>query len=285
MTAVTAGPPVILDGPLPTPPSFSLLTVAQLPPAVEANGDLASRWLNGVAVYTYPSSTGSGWDTCVSSTLAPTKDAGDGPDDFPVFGSFTGFLPVTCSAFALTWDEFVRRANVVMDATDANRLERQLSMAEFKTDNPALKDATDLLNTGAATKTVESLALLEDAIGDTGRGGVIHATPATVIAWMSWNLLVQQQGQLRTLGGTPVIRGTGYIGAHPTSKGAPGATQAWAWATGPVVYQRGGVITTPSTLAEALDRTDNTVVYRAERDLLVAWDTVLNAAVLVDRSL
>jgi hypothetical protein len=49
-----------------------------------------------------------------------------------------------------------------------------------------------------------------------------------------------------------------------------------------VFAERGGLIRLSDDPAAVLDRDDNTVVYRAERDILVGWDGQLQAAVLVD---
>jgi hypothetical protein len=54
------------------------------------------------------------------------------------------------------------------------------------------------------------------------------------------------------------------------------------FATGPVEIRLGpGIIT---DLVETLDRSDNTVTFRAERYVLATWDTALQVAVLVDWS-
>ena len=66
----------------------------------------------------------------------------------------------------------------------------------------------------------------------------------------------------------------------------PSEDQSYAIATGPVEIRREDSITMlPGSLAEALDRSQNLVTYRAERDYLVEWDRQLQAAILVDRSL
>jgi hypothetical protein len=41
----------------------------------------------------------------------------------------------------------------------------------------------------------------------------------------------------------------------------------------------------PDELSQALNRAENIVTYRAERDALIDWDTQLQVGVLVDRSI
>ena len=56
-------------------------------------------------------------------------------------------------------------------------------------------------------------------------------------------------------------------------------------ATGPIDIRRGDVEVLPPVIRQTLDRRTNVITYRVERDYLVDWDTVLQAAVLVDRTL
>ena len=116
---------------------------------------------------------------------------------------------------------------------------------------------------------------------------MIHATAGTVTGWESLGFTLDRVNNvLVTRGcGTPIVVGTGYAGSHPVGSSVPTAKQAWAYATGPVDVRRGDVIVNPPEIKQALDRTTNEITYRVERDYLVDWDTVLQAAVLVDRTL
>jgi hypothetical protein len=140
------------------------------------------------------------------------------------------------------------------------------------------------LAAGAVSPSV-GLALLENAIGETAQQGVIHADPATVSAWSKEFLVFHEGGDLLTVNDTPVAAGAGYIGIHPVDRGGPGANQAWVFATGPIQVVRSEPFVIPETIAEAVDREFNDVVYRAERNYVVDWDTALLAEVLIDRSL
>ena len=277
----TAGPPETVSAPRPQPARWNLFTVAQaIPP------EAPERWLNGVSVWPFPAGPGDGWDPCGEGTFRP-KAAGDDLA-LPEFNAFVAYIAETCSSFsARDWAEFMGRADAALAAVEPFHAERQLATGDYllfnSQPNPYLADSNaDVLG---SLGEVAALVALENAIADTGKAGVIHATPGTVTAWAAESLLLVEGGALRTYVGTPVVSGAGYRGARPVNEAAPSATAEWAFATGPVLYGRGNVVrANPPTLAEALDRSDNTITYRAERDLLVAWDMQLQAAVLVDRS-
>ena len=65
-------------------------------------------------------------------------------------------------------------------------------------------------------------------------------------------------------------------------KTASGATTDWAFATGPVDVKVSPFVST--SVDETVDRSDNSVVVRAERYSLVDWDTALQVGVLIDWS-
>lgn len=283
MTQVGYGPPVRLDGPLPQKRSFTLLDVATIVP------ELDEHWLNGALVMPYPDDTGHVHDACATGSSA-TKNGGVLPES-PHFGAFTAYLPVTCTSFSIganaQW--FRDRAVAAFAAVEATIAERVLATGEgLDALQPHLTD-TNLaeLNSGAATDAIEALSLLEDAIGATGRAGVIHAAPATVSAWESTGFTLDKiGGSLYTRSaGTPVVNGAGYRGVFPDGGSAPGAKQEWAFATGPVQARRTEIFITPDTYAQALERALNSFEAFAERNYLIDWDAVLQAGVLVDRSL
>lgn len=299
MTVATFGPPVRIDGPLPVAPLYSLINTVQVLNEAEPNpvgdGWLVEespeifRWGNGAIVYPYPIDTGYSWDPCSTGSLQAKHEGMTPP--LPVFAAFTAYLPETCTSSRIVSPDYFRaRAQLAFGAVESAIYENVLAGggAFHLTDQPYLADSNVVkLNGGAAVSPKEGLALLEDAIGGTARRGMIHATPATMIAWSFFGeAITKVGGALQTSGGNDVIVGDGYIGVYPDSSAAPGATQAWAWATGPVQIRRENQIRIyPDTIAEALNREENIVTYRAERDALVSWDTVLQAAVLIDRSL
>lgn len=159
--------------------------------------------------------------------------------------------------------------------------------------NVALSDATaTILNSGTALSPRRAIALLEHAIGlasDGGEQGVIHLTRdvAALLASNS-NMLFHEAGKehLQTLGGTPVIVGSGYSGTGPD--GATGATATvdnkWIYATGTVRTYVGDVDVVNDNLAQAYDvaGNQNDMRLKAIRPAAVYFDTSIHLAVRVD---
>lgn len=274
-----AGPRLDLNGPAPVAPAHSLLNT----PGVVVERD-SGRWLNGVNLVGYPDDTPSLWEPCSDGTFAVKAGGTDLPQ--ATFDPFVVYLPVEC---------ILRGARDISDfseetlsAVESYGVEQYLSVGipGSGSNNPYLADANvSVLNGGAAVSASLGIAFLEDAIAATGRGGVIHSTPA-VNSRAGGDVFVS--GSLQTLNGTPVVSGDGYIGAtgpgltDPSYDLATGDTEQWIFATGPVEVRLGPLVNTP--LRESLDRSDNLVVYRAERYVLATWDTALQVAVLVDWS-
>jgi hypothetical protein len=144
--------------------------------------------------------------------------------------------------------------------------------------NPSLGDGNvHVLAGGSAKSPIVALSYLENAIAATGRKGLIHATPATITQLNTDTFLNPEQ--LLTTNGNQVVSGDGYVNA--TANGLTvGAGQDWMFASGPVEVRISPLAITD--LAESLDRSDNTITFRAERWVLVTWDTSLQAAVKVD---
>jgi hypothetical protein len=160
-------------------------------------------------------------------------------------------------------------------------------------DNKALSSASaTILNSGNALSPRRALALLEHSIGQASQGGeqgVIHLTRdvAALLASNS-NMLFHEAGKehLQTLGGTPVIVGSGYSGEGPD--GATGATASatnkWIYATGTVKTYLGDVDVVNDNLAQAYDVSGNAndMRIKAIRPAAVYFDTSIHLAVRVD---
>lgn len=265
-----------VDGPRPIPPRYRLLDVATI---VE---EPSLRWQSGVAVWGYPSDLPQAFDPCSTGTFR-TKDAGTAPL-LPEFEAFELYVPITCTARGLHDEaDFEARALAIFAARESAAVEREFAFGEVMVTNPYLTDANvDVLAAAAVQSGQDGLGYLAQAIGATFQAGMIHATPAVVNAAWAEHYLHRESNQLLTTGGIPVVQGYGYAGAIPSGQGAPGATQDWVFATGPVEVRRGNPILVPGTLAEALDRAQNTITFRVERSYLVTWDTALQSAVLID---
>ena len=160
-------------------------------------------------------------------------------------------------------------------------------------ENRALVDsAAEKLNSGTALSPRRALALLEHHIGlasDGGEQGIIHMTRdvAALLASNS-NMLFHEEGKdhLQTLGGTPVVVGSGYTGNGPV--GASGATASdtnkWIYATGTVKTYLGDVDVVNDNLAQAYDVSgnQNDMKLKAIRPAAAYFDTSIHLAVRVD---
>lgn len=280
MSQVTLGPPRVLDGPIPVPPRYSLLVNAQL------IDDLDYHWMAGGAVYGWPQlEDGAAHNPCLGGTYEEKIEGGIHAS--PEFGAFTVYVAETCTARGIGDEEaFSARAVTALNGLEAALVEHEFWSGDAMPANPYLADAT-LPNYASlgSLKPLEALARLENAIGETGKMGLIHTDPGTATAWASGCMVERDGAYLRAIAtGTPIVVGYGNVGAHPDGTAAPATTAGYAWATGPVQIRRSGIELLPGTLAAALDRQTNVVTYRAERHYLVDWDTELQAAVLVDRT-
>lgn len=275
MSNLTFGPPVVVDdGHLPVAPPYSLL---ETPGVVREPSD--SHWLSGAAVYPYPGELPREWDPCSTGTFR-TKEEGEGVES-QYFASFVSYLPITCSAMSIgDPEEFARRAEIALNAVQSYSVERQLARGTGVATNPFLADANHTVSDAGATAQSPEVALayLEEEIGETGKQGMIHATPPVVSRWFDQNRAFTRQ--LVTVNGTRVVSGGGYKGATPSGRAAAAAGESWVYATGPVEVHLGTVAV--MDIKEVLDRTNNDVTFRAERYVLVTWDAQLQAAVLVD---
>lgn len=278
MSSMTFGPPVMIEGPLPVAPPRSLLTV---PGVLQDDGD--SRWMNGAAIWGYPEGQPDTWDPCSSGTFEVKSD--ESTFSTPDFAAFVAYLPITCSSFSLAQDPegFAERAEIALDATISFAVEKALARGIPMSTNPYLADAAVTFPGGTtAVSPSVGLAYLEQAIGDTARKGMIHATPAVVTTWFGTFPLFQSEvgSALYTPNGTPVVSGGGYKGATPFGQTPAATGQSWVYATGPV---RAFLAEEPTlNIKDVLDRSNNDVTFRAERYALVEWDTALQAAVLID---
>jgi hypothetical protein len=283
--AVTAvGPAFPVVGPPPEPREYSLLTAPGV--LVPSEGEGPPRWLTQVNVLGYPMGTPGVWEACSTGTFR-VKDDGSGENDGRPqdrWDPFAAFFPLLCSTISVgDYDEFYDEAEAALNATLAHAVEDVISQGVGS--NPFFGDGDFIpLAGGVAVAPRVGLSYLENAIGDrTGREGMIHGTPATVIAWGDGGGLETEDGGIYTVNGTPVVSGSGYIGAHPIGTTGPGDTTEWAFATGPVQVRVEREVR--KRIEESVDRSDNTVVVRAERYVLAEWDKALQVGVLIDWSL
>lgn len=277
MSITAVGPALDLDGPLPVARRHSLLLTDGV-----LKEEAGERWLNGVNVYGYPKGTPALWEPCSSGTFR-TKEEGS-EIDVERFDPVGIYFPLQCSGLGLgDFSAFTSRAEAALNATLSHGVEELLAAGVALSNNPFLGDTNLVVLSGSAVSPAVGLRYLDNAIGElTGRDGMIHATPAVVDAWGAGHGL-RDNDDLVSPAGTRVVSGSGYIGVDPVSAASPAETVDWVFATGPVeVRVREGVLISED---ESLDRSDNTVVVRAERYVLVEWDTSLQVGIRVDWSL
>jgi hypothetical protein len=160
--------------------------------------------------------------------------------------------------------------------------------------NPYLTKASSVttLNSGTALSPRRAVALLEHYIGQTSAGGeqgIIHMTRDTAALLSSTsNMLFHDKDKehLQTVGGTPVVVGSGYSGNGPV--GATGATATdtnkWIYATGTVRVLLGEPDVVNDNLAQGYDVAGNAndMKIKAVRAASVYFDTSIHLAVRVD---
>lgn len=271
--AAIAGPRLDLRGPLPVAPLHSLLNT----PGVVVVEDDDGRWLNGVNLIGYPESTPLTWNACIpESSDVGVKDEGEAGAQAQ-FDPFVCYLPVTCSS--LSYPYIRDWSEVTLEATYSMAVEKGLVGIDQAGlgPNPSLGDSNVTVLGGGAKSPIVALSYLENAIGATGRKGLIHATPATITQLNTDTFL--NPDELITTNGNLVVSGDGYIGAAANGV-SPGAGQDWMFASGPVEVRISPLAITD--LRESLDRSENVITFRAERWVLATWDTSLQVAVLVD---
>ena len=280
MSTITAiGPALDLDGPLPVAPPQSLLKT----PGVLKDED-ATRVLNGVNVWMYPTGCSELWEPCSDGTFATKSD--ESTQLVPRFDSFVVYKTITCSAIGLddsALADLARRAEQVLDATLSAGVERALAEGIAGSSNPFFGDSNvQVLNSGTSVSPRVAVSYLEEAIGGSCRRGLIHLTPAAVAGLPA---PIHEGVTLATANGTPIVSGMGYQGINTPYIGTPGADEDWAFATTGVEVYLGPVRMT--TAKESLDRSDNIITFRAEKYVLAIWDGIDDeelaaAAVLVD---
>lgn len=277
-----ANPLVPVDGPQPSAPRYSLLSV---PGVIVPTTD--DYWINGIAQAGYPCDIPDTWNECDGSTSA-VRVNGECPNVVEAL-AFQAYLGVVRSTFGSDMADMKNAASVAFQAREAYAVEREFMNAPLIPGNPHLADGEGDFPAGTTAKAPrEALALLEEEIAKSGSAGWIHMTPylASRLSSAGGEALYTGQGRMETILGSVVIPGQGYtLQKGPEGQSAdPGPGREWIYATGPVQVRRSEIILTPATAAQGTDRSINEAVYEASRYYVVSWDKCLQAAVQVDRT-
>lgn len=273
MSSVAVGR-VRVDGVSPSAPLHNLLSI----PGVLLEG---GRWDGGINMWGYTTDVPSTWDACSSGTFR-VKDDGERVA-FESFDSFVIYISQVCSTFGTSADlpGFARRADAVLEASQSFAVERALAQGVDGLTNKYLGDS-NLVSLATNVSPIVGLSYLENAIGATGRRGIIHLTPA-VAAQLDIDVSNNNaSGPLMTLSGNYISIGGGYIGTDPDDEPSPDGTHDWIFATGPVQARVSEILDGPDDVSGMVDHEINEVVYRAEKLANVGWDGALQVGVLVD---
>jgi hypothetical protein len=242
----------------------------------------ATRVLNGVNVWAYPTGCSSLWEPCLDGTFRIKDDESEQPTNR--FDAMVVYKAVTCSSIGFNNDtagELFDRAQAVLDATASAAVEKMLAEGMSDSSNPFFGDGdVDDLTGATAVSPGVGLSMLEEAIGETCRQGMLHFTPAIVSALQAFPVGDAGDTRLITANGTPVVSGMGYQDVDTAALSTPGTTEDWAFATGPVKVYLGPVKL--DQVKENIDQSTNVLTFRAEMYVLALWDKTLQAAALVD---
>lgn len=278
-------PPLLVPAPTVQPYSHGLFSVAQMPV------DVDPHWRCGIQWEPY---------ACAPARLQPVEECEEEP---PPWESDDGVPLVEASPFVVYGSYHCRLPGRSLPADIEDRARQALLLGEQRAVEEALwtgsagntphlasPDAVVLNpvpNPGAADalSPVAAIAALESYLGaNYGGVGVIHIPRgAAAVLARHHQFCGDCAPPLRTVLGTAVAAGGGYVvNTGPDGSPAPPGT-AWAYATGPVAIRRSEIFMLPDSLAGAFNRTTNEVEVIAAREYVIGWDCVL-AAVLINVS-
>jgi len=285
MSSIAVSGLITVTDPVPQERMHSLLTV----PGVNL-GDTGDRWRMGINVWGYPTETPDIWAECTDDGGTVRAKEEESTQPVAGFTSFELYVPIMCSARGNV-GELAERALRVLNATQAWGVERALSRGILGLGNKHLVDSDLPPAAIGVVSAAVGISHLDNLIAATGRQGMIHVTPA--VGDRAGAAFIESEtpdAPIYTRAGTPVAIGAGYVGANPAIDNpgmtAPGTTTDWIFATGPVSVRIESEPTQlPEEISEALDRSNNDIVYRAEKVAVVSWDTALQVGVLVDWAL
>lgn len=270
-----------IPAPALAPGRRGLLAVATSPPLGGAS------WLQGLAFQP---------ESCAVADPLPwvlcgtPDDMGD-PDDRPDPAEFQPILlrgMDTCSTLdGIRLEERSARARTNLAATASFQAERELELAAASdlsgTPNWHLADTDADDVTSAPEAPAVALALLEQGLAQClhGARGMIHAAPLLVSLWDAAGQIHIEGGLLVTANDNLVVAGSGYTGAEPDGT-PPAAGSMWAYGTGLVYQQRGGPEVEGPTVADRMDREQNSITTWAMEPLLLWASTCCKVAAEVD---
>lgn len=279
----------VVEAPLIVPSAFGLLAVVKPENSVDED-----RWVRGFSQeWETTVDTLKNWDDTDTSSYTLVNNAT--VNYYDEIKPFFIELEEVRSTLGFLGLDRIDRLKRQLDGVTQKALERELWNGDIRIarshDNKALINGATVLNSGAALSPKLALALLEHTIATTshaGEQGIIHAT-RDVVALLSSNSNMlfheKEKDHLQTMGGTPVIVGSGYTGQGPTSvtdgSQTPSDTNKWIYATGTVRVYLGDIDVVNDNLSQAYDVSgnQNDMRLKAIRPAAVYFDTSIHLAV------
>jgi hypothetical protein len=280
----------VIEAPKIVPSAFGLLAVVEEQTAEE------DRWIRGFSQE---------WETDLyglynvdDTNAEETQIAGTGNVNYyDEIKPFFVEVQEDRSTFAFLSIDRLARIKRQCDAATQRAVEQELwdgaiRKAAGHTNRALTSNTATILNSGAAVSPKRALAILEQGIATAshaGEQGIIHAT-RDVIALLSSNSQMlfhnKDKDHLQTMGGTPVVVGSGYTGTGPDgdANATASLTNKWIYATGTVRVFLGDVDIVNDSLSQAYDVSGNAndMRIKAIRPAAAYFDTSIHLAVRVD---
>jgi len=244
-----------------SPPSISLLTSSSVIDITDA------RWFAGVTYF--PEGIGAAQAIKLDAS-SKTPVTGPSADEWDAHGIVASDR---ASTFGFEEHDYRARATRQLMAHESRIIEAQLWSDGLSLGNTKITGGTDWTTSVTVAK---AIATMEQGIVDAGHGGsplLFHMRPYLfdLIVEANPTTIRREGNKWYTAMDNILVPGRGYNGKGPSGQ-AVGATE-WLYCTPLVEVRRGPITTLPGNMAEATDRTTNTVTFFAERAVLASFDT------------
>lgn len=206
-----------------------------------------------------------------------------GPDQSLLdFDPFTIYTSWNCGVLGKTPQEHMASAQRALLCIEETAVE-EVFYSGTTADTPSLVGSGAIpINTTATPYSLASgIGALEGAMGAVQCGEpTIHAPRELGALAARFHQTFGSGGMLRTALGSPIAFGTGYGNTSPVGV-APPAGIAWLYATGPVYLAKSEIWMNPPTFEDALNRTNNELIWEANRTFVLGVDGCATFAVAV----
>lgn len=257
----------VIEVPRIAPPRQSLVAIAGV------TTETSDRFISGLTWLPEPLRTeGSGDLGTWKVDAANTAVSGSSISPAATGNAYGIWAAESFTAIGLDWQDAVDRVARKLSTFESYAIEAQL-WSDSLLVNPSLKlvgTGAALAGSGSGQTIVRSIGIADTKIAQTWGRGYVHMRPETFAGAVA-NQVVARDGNLWTTPlGNVVIPGAGYSGLSPAGSGSVG--DDFICATPVVEVHRSGVTITPDRVAEATDRSTNTVVVYAMRFVSTIWD-------------